>query len=87
MSLLFFLPKKISPYFSNNQKKKKKPLCMPVPGTLLELSRFIHILTNKTLSLHIKTKNKNKTNLFGYTFIRIYGVFNGLEQENGKCLG
>ena len=56
---------------------------MPVPDTLLELSRFIHILTNKTLSLHIKTKQTS----FGYTFIRIYGVFNGLEQENGKCLG
>lgn len=59
----FYQKKKKSPYFS-----KKKPLYMPAPGTLLELSRFIHILTNKTLSLHNKTKNKNKnkTNLFRF---------------------
>ena len=62
---------------------------MPVPGTLLELSRFIHILTNKTLSSYKKKNKKQKTKQtsFGYTFIRIYGVFNGLEQENGKCFG
>ena len=81
---IIFSTKKISPYFS--PKKKKKPLCMPVPGTLLELSRFIHILTNKTLS-SLKKKQKTKQTSFGYTFIRIYGVFNGLEQENVKCFG
>ena len=53
------------------------------PSRTLSVYSYI----NKQNSLFIKNKQKTKQTSFGYTFIRIYGVFNGLEQENGKCFG
>ena len=53
------------------------------PSRTLSVYSYI----NKQNSLFIKNKQKTKQTSFGYTFIRIYGVFNGLEQENVKCFG
>ena len=54
------------------------------PSRTLSVYSYI----NKQNSLFIKKKKqKTKQTSFGYTFIRIYGVFNGLEQENVKCFG
>ena len=82
---IIFSTKKISPYFSPKKKKTLMYARTRYPSRTLSVYSYI----NKQNSLHKKKNKKQKTKQtsFGYTFIRIYGVFNGLEQENVKCFG